>query len=125
MIVIDACVLIALLQFGHPHADRAAAIMGTEEELLLHPLSLAEALVGAVRVGREKQYRYTLASIGIETWSPDDDHPYRLAHWRATTTLKMPDCCVLDTAHHLSASLATFDIRFAQIATGNGVSVVS
>ena len=124
MIVIDACVLIALLQFGHPHAERAAAIMDTEEDLLLHPLTLAEVLVGAVRAGREKQCRHSLSSIGIETWAPDVDHPYRLAHWRATTTLKMPDCCVLDTAHHLPASLATFDDRLAKVASANGVPVV-
>ncbi|MCL1840450.1 MAG: PIN domain-containing protein [Propionibacteriaceae bacterium] len=120
----DACVLIAHLEPGHPHAQAAAGILDTEEELTIHPLTLAELLVGPMRTHQEQAFRSALTRLGIQTWTPDPDHPDRLARLRATSGLKLPDCCVLDTAQTTQATLATFDHPLAKAATDRGVPIM-
>ena len=124
MIVLDARVLIAHLKPDHTHAQAAAGILNTEEELIIHPLTLAELLVGPMRTHQEEAFRSALIRLGILTWTPDPDHPYRLARLRATSGLKLPDCCVLDTARSTQATLATFDHTLAKAATDRGVPTV-
>jgi predicted nucleic acid-binding protein len=48
----------------------------------------------------------------------------RLGELRATTNLKMPDCCVLYTAEHHGAAIATFDDKLATQAGDIGIAVV-
>lgn len=67
--------------------------------------------------------RDDLRAAGITVASHDDDEPLRLAELRATTGLKLPDCCVLDVAIHHRASLATFDLALAEAARKRGVPV--
>jgi len=124
MIVLDACVLIAHLEAGHVHAAIAANILDTEEELAIHPLTLAELLVGAVRSGQENTVRQALGRIGIIVWHPDDEQPTRLARLRADTGLKLPDCCVLDTAQVQGAAVATFDDALGRAARHLGLAVL-
>jgi len=124
MIILDACVLIAHLEAGHVHARQAFEILDTEDTLVIHPLTLAECLVGAVRTGQEGVFRSALERIGINIWTPDNDHPYRLARLRADYHLTMPDCCVLDAARHTSATLATFDAALSDAATRLNVQTV-
>lgn len=50
--------------------------------------------------------------------------PLRLARLRATTGLKLPDCCALDAALGHGASLATFDEALAAAARRLGVDVL-
>jgi predicted nucleic acid-binding protein len=121
MIVLDSSVLISFLEAGHPHAEAALGIMDTEEELVLHPLAVAECAVGAIRNGMEGEFRATLSRVGIVTWHPDDEHSYRVARLRAAGKLKLPDCCMLDAASHLGADLATFDQALAEAADTHGV----
>jgi predicted nucleic acid-binding protein len=116
MIVIDANVLIAFLEADHPHAIDALNILDTEEELAIHPLTLAECAAGPARNGLEGEFRSAITRLGLNIWTPDQEHPYRLASLRAKTKLKMPDCCVLECAIALGASLATFDTQLAKIA---------
>jgi len=125
MIVLDASVVISLLESGHVHANEAAEIMDTEEELILHPLTLSEILVGAIRNGSEQKVLSAIDRIGIETWVPDPDHARRIARLRAETNLKLPDACVLDTALTRNASLATFDERLVHAAHIYGIEVFS
>ncbi|MGH9122899.1 MAG: PIN domain-containing protein [Acidimicrobiales bacterium] len=47
-----------------------------------------------------------------------------MAELRASTGLKLPDCCVLDVAIHHQASLATFDTTLASAARHRGVAVL-
>ncbi len=42
--------------------------------------------------------RDDLRAAGIDAAPHDPDEPLRLAELRATTGLKLPDCCVLDVA---------------------------
>jgi predicted nucleic acid-binding protein len=116
MIVIDASVLISFLETDHPRAIEALNILDTEEELVIHPLTLAECAVGPARNGLEGEFRSAITRLGLNVWTPDAEHPYRLAGLRSKTRLKMPDCCVLECARALGAELATFDAQLARIA---------
>lgn len=122
MIVLDASVLIAHL-IDDAHAARALEIIDTEEELLIHPMTLAECLVGPVRVNRESEALATIDALGIEQLPFSDRQPVVLARLRASTPLKLPDCCVLAAALQTGATLATFDTTLARVATEHGVTV--
>ncbi|WP_235653558.1 type II toxin-antitoxin system VapC family toxin [Mycolicibacter icosiumassiliensis] len=125
MIAVDASVLIAHLNpaDAHHHAATEILLAGTPGDMLVHTLTLAEVLVGGVRIGRGTSMRNDLQAAGITVASHDDDEPLRLAELRATTGLKLPDCCVLDVAIHHRASLATFDRALADVARKRGVPV--
>jgi len=125
MIVLDASVVISLLESGHVHASEAAEIMDTEEELVFHPLTLAEILVGAIKNGSEQVVLDAIERIGIEAWAPDPAHAHRIAHLRAETNLKLPDSCVLDAALAQDAILATFDEKLVQVARTHGLEVLT
>ena len=123
MIVLDASVVISH-RAGDVHSSQALDIIDTEEELALHPLTLAECLVGPARVGREAEALRIIETLGIAT-APVTDQPLALARLRAETSLRLPGCCVLAAALETGASLATFDVTLARGAAERGVVVVS
>ena len=125
MIVVDACVLISHLGPGDAHRANAASLLDTEEELVVHPLSVSEAAVGAVKIRQLSLFQRSIERLGIDVWQPDAEHYYRIAALRASTSLKLPDCCVLDCARTLSATLASFDAHLAGVARSLGVVVDS
>jgi predicted nucleic acid-binding protein len=124
MIVLDASVVIAHFGRDDVHARRAFDVLDTEDELLLHPLTLAEVLTRPVRGGQEYQTLALLENIGIDRWLPDLDEPLRIARLRATTKLKLPDCCVLSAAMATGGAIATFDAALAAEAQEAGLAVV-
>ncbi|MCV6984761.1 PIN domain-containing protein [Mycobacterium shinjukuense] len=117
--------LIAHLNPGDPHHEAATAILlaGTPGQMLVHTITLAEVLVGGVRVGQGASMLHDLRSAGIVVAPHDDGEPLRLAELRASSELKLPDCCVLDVAIHYQASLATFDDALAVAARKRSVPV--
>lgn len=126
MIVLDASVLIAHL---NPNDARHAAATDllldpAPDGMLVHPLTLAEVLVGGVRIGRGAAMRDHLTAAGVEVAPGDPDESLRLAELRASSGLRMPDCCVLDVALRHHASLATFDHALADVARRRGVHVM-
>ena len=123
MIALDASVLIAHLNPADPHHDAATQVLlaGTPGRMLVHAITMAEVLVGGVRIGRGASMRDDLLSAGITIALHDDDEALRLAELRAGTGLKLPDCCVLDVAIHNQAALATFDSALAAEARKRGV----
>lgn len=122
MIVLDASVLISHL-IEDVHSTRALDIIDTEEELAIHPITLAECLVGPVRVSREAEAIRTIEALGIERLRISTEQPLALAKLRASTSLKLPDCCVLAAAIETGATLATFDATLAKAASEHGVTV--
>lgn len=125
MIVLDAGVLIAHLSPADPHSDVAADLLDTEEELAIHPLSLAEVLVHPARLGRDADVFDGLTKgLGVDIVGFTREEPTELAQLRAQTRLKMPDCCTLVVAERLGARLATFDRRLATVARDRGVKVI-
>ena len=127
MIVLDANVVIAFFDPNDRHHHRAAALLSDHaaEGFRMHPLTLAEVLVGAVRVGRGNQRFGELKSLGIVAHLPDASEPLTLAELRAATGLKMPDCCALAVAQHEASAIATFDESLAGAARRIGVETLS
>lgn len=126
MIVLDASVLIGHLSSADAHHEAATAlVLATPAgSMLLHPLTLAEVLVGAARVGRAVQLRDDLRAAGMSTVVPDADEPLRLAELQVSTGLKLPDCCVLSAALHHRAGLGTFDVALGEAARRRGLAVL-
>ena len=126
MIALDASVLIAHLSPDDLHHTAATAILlgATPGSTLLHTVTMAEVLVGGVRVGRGVAMRDDLRAAGVELAPHDADEPLRLAELRAGTGLKLPDCCVLDVAVRNRAALATFDGALASAARQRDVPVL-
>ncbi len=125
MIVLDASVMIAILDASDPHflAARELLAANTAERLAAHRLTLAEALVQAVRADRGAEVSSALRSLGIESVDELDD-PLELAQVRTGSGLKAPDSCVLLAARRAGAALATFDSRLASAARTIGVPVM-
>lgn len=123
MIVLDASVVIAFLHASDAHHKQASALIESHAAggFAMHRLTLAEVLVGASRAGRANQLYEDLTAIGVQTPDTMPLEALLLAELRATTGLKMPDCCVLAVARHESAPLATFDEQLTRAAEALGV----
>jgi len=127
VIVLDASVLIGLLDGDDAHHTEAAALMSAavDDDLAVNPLTLAEVLVVPVRDGRLDDVLALLRDLEVAELPCPPDAATRLAHLRVTTGLKMPDCCVLLTAAEAAANVASFDDRLTNAAGRLGLPVVS
>ena len=125
MIVLDASVMIAVLDPHDAHFARARELFraGSRERVVAHRLSMAEALVVAARAEVTAEVARALDALGVGRLDEPDD-PIELAELRARTGLRMPDACVLLAARRASAGLATFDQRLAHTARDEGVLVL-
>lgn len=127
MIVLDANVLIAHLSLADAHHHRADTLLRTlaVDEFAVSPLTKAEILVGPARSGLVAHTEATLRELGVRVIWLGSSAPARLATLRATTALKLPDCCVLLAAEQEGAAIATFDQRLATVARDLGLVVHS
>lgn len=126
MIVLDACVLIAHLDANDGHHERATRLLASTSDLPLvaSTLTVAEVLVGPTRAGRGRQAREALDRLGVTAVELPADAAGALADLRATTGLRMPDCCVLWTAvARQPAALATFDHHLVRAAESRHIPV--
>jgi predicted nucleic acid-binding protein len=125
VIVVDANVMIAVLDPQDSHFDRARRffVANASERLAAHRLTMAEALVLAANGGREVAAAAAISALGVGRFDEPDD-PIEVARLRASTGLRMPDCCVLYAAIRERAKLATFDAQLARAASGLGVPVL-
>ncbi len=121
MIVLDASVVIAHLSTRDPHHARSFGLLDTEDELALHPVTLAETLVLPARERREDVVLAALRRLGVVRLASDAGEPQAVARLRADTGLGLPDCYVLHAAERLGAVLATFDERLAAVARSRAV----
>lgn len=123
MIVLDASVLIAHLDATDAHHERATELLvnTAAETLGASPLTLAEVFVGPARAGTIDAARAALTAMSVETVRLSDDAAIRLAVLRATSGLRLPDCCVLLAAETAHADVATFDDQLARAATQIGL----
>ena len=110
-----------------PHHESARRILGSSPDgsFVAHPMSIAETLVGAARVGRESELLALLGEVGVHATRPASEEPLRLARLHVSTGLKLPDCCVLSAALSTRSAVATFDERLAVAARELGLDVVS
>jgi predicted nucleic acid-binding protein len=123
VIVADASWFIALRDPDDAHHRTAVVVNDTfiDEIIVLHPVTLAECLVGPARLGR-LDAAASGARAAFEIVDVDDDAPLRWARLRAATTLRLPDVIVLDTAiFHAATAILTFDQQLAAEATGRSI----
>jgi predicted nucleic acid-binding protein len=126
VIVLDASVVIAHLDAQDVHHERATALISeTKDDLGVSPITLAEVLVGPVRLKRLPAAEAAIHDLHIATVGLTAHSPARLATLRVDTRLRMPDCCVLLAAETARASVATFDTRLADAARELGLTVHS
>ena len=122
--IIDACILIAALDPGDAHHEAASELLCCDDDLLIHPINLAEVLVGPTRAGRLPAARRLLAVLGVEEAVIAPGEAERLATVRAGTGLRLPDCCVLTLARSSGTRVvATVDARLAAAAREIGLTV--
>ena len=126
MIVLDASVLIAFLDHDDNHhaAAERLLIRSIDDDLAVNSLTMAEVLVAPVRDDRLDLVLAALDALDIHELTFPADAAVRLAQLRATTGLKMPDCCVLLAAEDAAASVASFDERLAQAAEIRNLAVL-
>lgn len=125
MIVLDASVLVAFLDPCDALHGKAVSTMLElgSDRLLISPITHAEVLVGPARSGTLASTQAALSALGVaEVALPADAAP-QLAGLRATTALKLPDCCVLLAAQQSASTVLTFDHRLATAAAALGVGV--
>ena len=105
--------------------ERATQLLldAADEPLAASPLTIAEVLVGPARVSKLAAADSALRALEIATIPLTEDGPARLATMRATTRLRLPDCCVLLAAETTHSFVATFDNRLVVAAAELGLTV--
>lgn len=130
MIILDAAVLIAYLE-GGDDAHHAAAVnvlnahIG-DETLGVSALNLAESLVRPVHRGNsDHALNLVRGNLDVTMVPILGTDALRLAEIRASTGLKLPDCCVLLAAERTGAgAVVTFDDRLREAADKHGLIVL-
>ncbi len=127
MIVLDASVLIAFLDSEDALHTRAETLLAQEidDDFAASSLTLAEVLVMPARERRLDAAREALADLDVKELPFPVDAAVKLARLRASTSLKMPDCCVLLVAEGIQARVASFDDRLNHAATSRNLVVLS
>jgi predicted nucleic acid-binding protein len=126
VIALDAAFLIAHLNAADAHHQTASDLLEehADQDLIIGPLNLAEALVAATRSGHLAATQQAIARLAVREVPFPSDAATRLAQLRVDTGSKMPDCCVLLTAEQESASIATFDERLKKSASMLGIDTI-
>lgn len=127
VIVLDASVLIAFLDSEDALHTRAETLLAQEidDDFAASSLTLAEVLVMPARERRFDAAREALADLDVKELPFPVDAAVKLAQLRASTSLKMPDCCVLLVAEGIQARVASFDNRLNDAATSRNLVVLS
>lgn len=126
MIVLDASVMIALLEATDVHHGRAQSLyLSSDDDLAASSITLAEVLVRPAAEGQLTRATRALEDLGVVEIPLPTGAAQELAALRAETRLKLPDCCVLLQAQASSARLATFDDKLAEVARTRSVAVLT
>lgn len=81
VIALDASVLVAHLRPADAHHSAATELLGdaVDGDLVAHAITIAEVLLGGVRINRGEEMLTDLRAIGVEVAPLADDEPLRLA----------------------------------------------
>jgi predicted nucleic acid-binding protein len=120
-LILDASVLIGLLDTADAHHDRAIDDVEAADregrQLLLPASAYSETLVAFARAHRLEEARRAITAMGITIVSLADTIAERAAELRAHyTRLRLPDAIVLATAQEMGGSLLSYDRRLSQLA---------
>jgi predicted nucleic acid-binding protein len=127
VIILDASVLIGHFEPADLHHATATALLKAQmtDTFAASVVTLAEVYVGAFRAGQADRLDALLTQLAIRSLELPADAADRLGELRATTGLKMPDCCVLYTAVRHNAAIATCDDTLAKRAKNIGLTVAA
>jgi predicted nucleic acid-binding protein len=120
-LILDASVLIGLLDSADTHHDRAIDDVEAADregrQLLLPASAYSETLVAFARARRLEEARRAITAMGIAIVSFTDTIAERAAELRARhSRLRLPDAIVLATAQEMGGSLLSYDRRLSQLA---------
>lgn len=120
-LILDASVVIALLDTADAHHDRAVADVEAADQdgraLLLPASAYSETLVAFARADRIEDAREAIASMGITVAPLDAAVAEDAAELRARHLhLRLPDAIVVASACDLSGELLSYDERLLQVA---------
>lgn len=120
-LILDASVLIGLLDSEDAHHSRAIEDVETADQTaraLLTPASAySEALVAFASANRVADARDAIANMGITVVPLTNTIAERAAELRARHDgLRLPDAIVLATARDLDGELLTYDHRLSRFA---------
>jgi predicted nucleic acid-binding protein len=120
-LILDASVLIGLLDAADPHHDRALDDVEAADtrgrKLLLPASAYSETLVAFARARRLEEARRAIAGMGITVVSLTGTIAERAAELRARhKRLRLPDAIVLATTAELGGRLLSYDRRLSQLA---------
>lgn len=126
VIVLDASVLIAYLDSEDNQHARAETLLAQEidDDFAANTVTLAEVLVMPARQQRLDAAREALEDLSVNELTFPAGSAVKLADLRASTNLKMPDCCVLLAAENVQARVASFDDRLRTAAASRNLVVV-
>jgi predicted nucleic acid-binding protein len=120
-LILDASVVIGLLDTADPHHSRAvddveaADLQG--QQPVLPASAYSEALVAFARARRLDEARRAIAAMGITVVPLTDTIAERAAELRARhERLRLPDAIVLATAQGLGGRLLSYDRRLSRLA---------
>jgi len=118
-LILDASVLIGLLDSADAHHERAISDVETADQAgrsLVAPASAySEALVAFSRAGLLAEARQSIAAMGIAIASLTAPIAERAAELRAEHgRLRLPDAMVLACSQELGGELLTYDERLAR-----------
>lgn len=119
VLILDASVLIGLLDSADAHHERAVSDVETADQAgrsLVAPASAySEALVAFARAGLLAEARESIAGMGITIASLTAPIAERAAELRAEHGhLRLPDAMVLACAREVGGQLLTYDERLAR-----------
>ena len=120
-LILDASVLIGLLDTGDAHHQQAVEHVDQADaagiDLLTPASAYSEALVAFARAGRTADARYAISAMGITVVAMSQQIAEGAAEIRAQhQRLRLPDAIVLATTRELSAGLLTYDDRLDKVA---------
>lgn len=120
-LILDASVLIGLLDTADTHHDRAIdeveAADGEGRQLLLPASAYSETLVAFARTRRLEEARRAIAAMGIKVVPLTDAIAEQAAELRARhSRLRLPDAIVLATAQEFGGGLLSYDRRLSRLA---------
>ncbi len=121
-LILDASVLIGLLDRADAHHDRAVSDVERADRdgsaLATAASAYSETLVAFARAKRTAEARDALAGMGIDVCSLTAVIAERAAELRAHyRSLRLPDALVLATARAHDAELLTYDEGLARVAS--------
>lgn len=120
-LILDASVLIALLDRADPHYPRAVAEVEAADQngdhLMAPASAYSEALVAFARQSRVADAREAIVAMGIAVAPLDAGTAELAAALRARhDRLRLPDAMVLATAQQLGGRMLSYDQRLQQYA---------